>query len=126
MNNIYIKFSSRTPQVKREKESVFKKIFKMALIFFIPVGNPNFEDKIEEVVQWLVEFEDNKQYPNREIGLDIFQQPIMIMPWRKNYGYWIDNDLLLDDFKSRFKAIEITKEEFENHWQQFLRENNDL
>ncbi len=126
MNSIYIKFADPGPQVKRRKEGWLKKVFKMALITFIPVGNPGFEDKIDDIAQWLVEFENDKQYPNREIGLDILQQPIMIMPWHKNYGYWIDNNLLLDDFKSQFKAVEITKEEFENHWQQFLRDNNDL
>ena len=97
----------------------------MALLSFIPVGNSSFEDIIDEVSQWLVEFKNGEKYPNREIGLNVFQHPIMIMPWRRNYGYWIDNNLLLDDFKSNFKAVEITEEEFENHWQQFLKDNKD-
>jgi hypothetical protein len=126
MDNVYIKFNDPSPQTKRRKENTIKRIFKMALISFIPRGNVNFDDKIDNVAHWLIEFENTKQYPNREIGLDISHQPIMIMPWGRNYGYWIDNNLLLNDFKSNFEVIEITKEEFENYWQQFLLENDGI
>lgn len=91
---------------------------------FIPKGNVNFDDKIYEVTQWLIEFENGKKYPNREIGLDVFLKPIMIMPWNRNYGYWVDNNLAQEDFKATFKATEITEEEFETYWQQFLKEND--
>lgn len=127
MGNTYIKFSdSSRSTINKKKQGVFKTLVKWTLMYFIPVGNPTFEDKIDDVAQWLVEFENDGQYPTREIGLDIHQQPIMIMPWRKNYGYWVDNNLLLPDFKTKFKAIEIAKEEFENFWQQFRYENKDF
>src|SRR5262245_26851506 len=116
MSNTYIKFNDPDKRVKRIKESRWKRFVKMLLISFIPSGNPTFDDEIENVKEWLIEFKGGNQYPNREIGLDNLQQPIMIMPWRRNYGYWIDNNLLLNDFKSIFNAAEITKEEFENHW----------
>jgi hypothetical protein len=120
---MYIKFTDPDSRTKRTKENWWKKITKALLISFIPSGNPNFDSEIENVKQWLIEFKDGNQFPNREIGLDILQQPIMIMPWRRNYGYWIDNNLLLKDFKSIFNAVEITKEEFEKHWNQFEQEN---
>ncbi len=45
------------------------------------------------------------------------------MPWRRNYGYWIDNNLLLKDFQLLFDSVEITKDEFEKLWTQFERQN---
>ena len=123
MNSIYIKFTDPDTRIKRTKESWWKRLAKALLISFIPAGNPNFDEEIENVKQWLIEFKDGNQYPNREIGLDVLQQPIMIMPWRKNYGYWIDNNILLKDFKALFNAIEITEGEFEKHWTQFEQRN---
>ena len=38
------------------------------------------------------------------------------MPFNKNYGYWTDNDMLLDAFKQLFRVSEITPEIFEQHW----------
>ncbi|SDM00114.1 hypothetical protein SAMN05421813_104200 [Daejeonella rubra] len=38
------------------------------------------------------------------------------MPFKYNYGYWIDNNLVLDDFRKQFAAIEISKENFEEKW----------
>jgi len=123
MSSTYIKFTDPDTRTKRTRESWWKRIAKALLVSFIPSGNPSFEDEIENVKQWLIEFKNGNQYPNREIGLDILQQPIMIMPWRRNYGYWVDNNLLLKDFKSLFNAVEITKEEFEKHWNQFEQQN---
>ena len=31
------------------------------------------------------------------------------MPFKNNYGYWIDNNLVLDDFRKLFTTIEISK-----------------
>jgi|SRR5215203_1050068 len=98
MNSIYIKFTDSDTRIKRSKKSWWKRL----LISFIASGNPTFDEEIENVKQWLIDFKDGNQYRNREIGLDILQQPIMIMPWRRNYGYWIDHNLLLKDFKSLF------------------------
>ena len=123
MNSIYIKFADPDAWLTPQKKSWWKSFKEALLTSFIPSGNPNFEREIEHVKQWLIEFENGNQYPNREIGLDILQQPIMIMPWRRNYGYWIDNNLLLKDFKSHFNAIEISKKEFEDYWRQFEQQN---
>jgi hypothetical protein len=43
----------------------------------------------------------------------------MKMPYKKNYGYWTDNNMLLDDFRKHFEVSEITKEEFERQWALF-------
>jgi len=38
------------------------------------------------------------------------------LPFKNNYGYWTDNNLLLNDFKELFNTSEISKEIFEQHW----------
>lgn len=125
MDSIYIKFTEPDTRPDKTKRSWWKRFAEKALTLFMPVGNSKFDKNIENVKYWLIEFKNGDQYPNREIGLDILQQPIMMMPWRNNYGYWIDNNLMLSDFKSIFSANEITKEEFEKLWDQFeqLNEN---
>ena len=41
------------------------------------------------------------------------------MPYNDNYGYWTDNNLLLNDFKKHFVVTEISKEIFEKSWELF-------
>jgi hypothetical protein len=119
MKNSYIKF--KVPAFGRQKtpESVGHKIDSGITDADVPVANPDFENKIAHVVSWLIEFEGDSYFPNREIGLDINGKPTMIMPWHKNYGYWTDNNLEMEDFKSNFNAIDIAREEFEKQWNLF-------
>ena len=44
----------------------------------------------------------------------------MIMPDDKNYGYWSDNNLKREDFESHFETEEITEEEFNGLWNQYV------
>jgi len=85
----------------------------------IPKANPDFEDKINEVDYWLVEYNSETGFPEREIGLDIEGQVLLKMPHKNNYGYWTDNNLLLNDFKEHFNVSEISKEKFEESWDFF-------
>lgn len=96
-------------------ETFFMAFLTALLTRIIPKANPDFDDKIENVKEWLVEIED--QYPSREVGMDEHGQAIVKMPWNKNYGYWCDNNLNLEDFKTRFNAKEIEKSIFEQYWQ---------
>ncbi|MBK7855619.1 MAG: hypothetical protein IPJ79_12595 [Bacteroidetes bacterium] len=41
------------------------------------------------------------------------------MPYKDNYGYWTDNNLLLHDFKEHFVVSEINKDSFEQSWELF-------
>jgi hypothetical protein len=41
------------------------------------------------------------------------------MPFENNYGYWTDNNLLLNDFKESFIVFEITKISFDVKWKLF-------
>ncbi|WP_417361533.1 hypothetical protein [Galbibacter sp.] len=98
------------------KENRKGKILDKILSFFIPIANPDFEDKIFLVSNWLLEFDNESAIPNREIGLNSESEVILKMPYKKNYGYWIDNSLTYNDFKKKFDYEVIDKEVFEKNW----------
>jgi hypothetical protein len=93
-----------------------KKLIVRFLALFIPTANPDFENKIDKVKYWLIECDNETGIPQREVGLDEEEKIILKMPYRKNYGYWIDNNLLLNDFKEHFIISEISKQYFEESW----------
>ncbi|MEO6542082.1 MAG: hypothetical protein ABIN74_13850 [Ferruginibacter sp.] len=119
MKNSYIKIKAPNDITPTKAEGFGHRFIKTILTTIIPVANPDFENKIDNVSYWLIEFENEHEYPSREIGLDTSKKPIMIMPWQKNYGYWTDNNLLLKDFRAHFETVDITKEEFETNWNLF-------
>lgn len=90
------------------------------LSFFIPVSNPDFEDKIFLVSNWLLEFDNENTIPNREIGLDSEGEVILKMPYKDNYGYWVDNNLTYNDFKKLYRCEIIDKEIFYKKWNKEL------
>ena len=57
--------------------------------------------------------------PEREIEMDKNGGIIVKMPFNNNYGYWTDNNLKLEDFKSHFVTSEIGRDTFENYWSLF-------
>ena len=123
MSNTYIKFKYPDSKVKKVPENIGKRLAKVVLESTAPIANPDFEKKIDKVAFWLIEFENDSYYPNREIGLDSSGKTIMIMPWEKNYGYWTDNNLVIENFRTNFETININKEEFEKYWNSFVPGN---
>jgi hypothetical protein len=123
MSNTYIKFRYPDSKVKKVPENIGKRLAKVVLGSIVPIANPDFEKKIDKVAFWLIEFENDSYYPNREIGLDSSGKTIMIMPWEKNYGYWTDNNLVIENFRTNFETININKEEFEKYWNSFVPGN---
>lgn len=121
MNKTYVQFNEPSINNQVKEDGPIKRFFKKTLIgalkTIIPLANPDFDNKIPEVKYWLVECDSNG-VPEREIGLNEEEQVILKMPFGKNYGYWTDNNLLLNDFKERFGASEINKEYFEQKWKQ--------
>ena len=68
------------------------------------------------VDKWLVEYDDLEKYVNREIGIDSNGIVIMKMPYKMNYGYWIDTEFDLEYLENTFTCKEIDAETFENNW----------
>jgi hypothetical protein len=79
-------------------------------------ANPDFEDKIPYVAQWYVEYDEDLNVSGREIGLDADGKVIVKMPDERNYGFWLDTNMTIEDFKSEFKIQMITEREFDNLW----------
>lgn len=119
MSNTYIKIKCAATKAHKTPDGIGKKLAKVDFTEEVPQANPDFHKTIGEVAFWLIEFENDSYFPNREIGLDAREQPLMIMPWRKNYGYWTDNNLVIKDFRRNFETVDISKEEFEQQWKLF-------
>ena len=82
-----------------------------------PKANPDFDEEIDAVETWFVECDTETGIVEREVGLDKESRVIVKMPFKENYGYWIDNNLLLNDFNKHFVVSEISKETFEQNWE---------
>ncbi|PSG87390.1 hypothetical protein C7H52_10935 [Aurantibacter aestuarii] len=110
-------------EYKTQADGKFKRNFKKALIgilsTIIPKANPDFEEKIDFVETWIVELDNETGIPKREIGMDKDGRIILKMPYKKNYGFWTDSNLVFTDFKNEFDTSEITKDTFENYWNLF-------
>lgn len=121
MNMTYIQFVMPKNETQPPKDGLIKRIFINILggilTRIIPKANPDFDEKIDNVETWLVECDTETGIPEREIGLDKEHRAIVKMPFKENYGYWIDNNLLLNDFRKHFTVSEISKESFEQNWE---------
>ena len=120
----YLKINfEKNLDTQRSENNIFLKLLEKLTSKIIPKANPDFENNISNVENWLIEF-DEEDIPTREIGINDLNEPIMIMPWKSNYGFWTDNELKYFDFKESFKFQEIDKNEFENNWKRFENKNS--
>ena len=116
----YVEITKKTESNKEIKEGFLERtlslILDKILNFLLPKANPDFEDKINLVKTWLLEFENNNSIPEREIGLDEKGSVLVKMPYKNNYGYWVDNNLTFKDFENKFNLKIIDKDKFESKW----------
>ncbi|RFN58407.1 hypothetical protein [Marixanthomonas ophiurae] len=119
----YIQFKIPKSVQIGQADGIVKRNLKKAitgiLSSIIPKANPDFENKIDLVEKWIVELDNETGIPEREIGMDKNGRIIIKMPFKNNYGYWTDNNLLLTDFKNHFETSEISQDSFENYWSLF-------
>jgi hypothetical protein len=85
------------------------------ILFFIPIANPDYESKLHLLNKWLIEFieQDGELLPWREIGIDLQGKPIFSGPSKRNYGFWLDQEMTFQDFEGCL----IDKKEFEKFWE---------
>jgi hypothetical protein len=118
---IYLKFGDPKNAIT-PKTTGFKKVIADSFIklisAIIPKANPDFEQLIEKVDIWKIEFNLKENYTEKEIGFDNNGGSIVAMPIGNNYGFWTDNNLTLDDYE-HFNPIEISGDEFEKDWNEF-------
>lgn len=106
---------------KNKKETLLGRILHSAAMFF--AANPDFEDKIEHVTQWFVEYDDvTYNVAVREIGLDSKGEIIVKMPDEINYGFWGDTNCRIEDFR-KFGITMITEQEFNSLWNSVIYDN---
>ena len=77
-------------------------------------SNPDYEKAFPNLVEWLIEFGED-QMPDREIGLNSQGKPVLAGPNERNYGFWLDTKMKLNDFENEV----IEKEYFESKWNEF-------
>ncbi len=130
MGQIYLKFND--DKVKRSSDDkpktwltrTVEKSVEKILTTIIPKANPDFEDKLQDVKEWLIEIDEEAEIANREIGINSKGQTIMIMPFGDNHGYWTDNNLKSTDFIEVFQATTINEKEFTDRWDKFEKDSD--
>ncbi len=118
MSQIYFKFKRSPLGCNSFRHTTNKSFWRKCMSSFGKkvCANPDFEDKIPYVAQWYVEYDEDLNVSGREIGLDADGKVIVKMPDERNYGFWLDTNMTIEDFKSEFKIQMITEREFDNLW----------
>ena len=102
--------------MESSKTSALEKILAWLLEKFIPKANPDFDAKYDDVETWFIEYDEENDYTSREIGLDKDEHVIVVGPFQENLGYWVDNDLTLQNYEEHFDVQYIDKAVFEKLW----------
>lgn len=93
-----------------EKESLMDKLIRV-LLFFIAEANPGYRNKMHQVTEWLIEF-DEEGSPIREIGIGARGVPVLVGPYKNDYGYWCDTNMTYKDFEGE----DVEQSVFEDLW----------
>ena len=81
----------------------------------LPQANADYDHKISTVGHWWIELDDDG-IPQREIGFDCDDVPIMAMPEGRNYGYITDSNVTFEHHEND-AAVEAM---FEGQWHRAL------
>ena len=104
------------------KKSFWKDFLWKILSFIFPRANPDFDDLYSFVETWYIEYDETCEEDGtvREIGRDAYGRIIVKDPDDRNYGYWNDTNMGINDFIEKMHAEFINKEEFESVWNEEL------
>lgn len=130
MGMIYVKVTTGKlipDEGQRTGRNNISKTFKESLInvlaSIIPKANPDFEGKIQDVQQWIIEVDDEEGTPQREIGLDSQGNVMMIMPWKDNHGFFTDSNVRVEELAKSYEIDFVDKDYFEHLWATFGAKN---
>ena len=125
-NKVYLRFNDPISKEPICKEGAFKELLKEIVIrvisVFFPKANPDYDNLIENVEYWKIEYDKSKNWTCREIGYDKNGVSIVAMPLKDNYGFWGDSNLTLKDYEE-FGPNKSTFEEFNDDWILFENRN---
>ena len=109
MNVIETKMGTNIPAAAHRGlvERVIRKV--------LPLANPDFEDLYCNVRKWWIEVDDEGT-PQRELGFDTDEQPIVAGPIGENFGFWTDSSMKFRPAEHRV----VSSKEFAATWAQFV------
>jgi hypothetical protein len=116
----YLKFNHNIGSVL-EEPFVVRILYKIKSIM-CPWDNPDFGDLYLLVETWYIEYDETEEMDGtlREVGRDTYGRIIVKDPDERNYGYWNDTNMGINDFIEQMHAEFISKEEFESVWNEEL------
>ncbi len=112
----YLKFLEKRVSNTEEKDSFLYKLLRKAISFIFSNPNPDFDHLYCLVETWYIEYDETceKDGTVREVGRDTFGRIIVKDPDERNYGFWNDTNMGLNDFIMHKHAEYISQEEFES------------
>ncbi len=118
----YLKFIEKKTSNAEEKESFWINLLRKILEFLLPQANPDFDHLYLLVETWYIEYDEKYEEDGtiREVGRDAYGRIIVKDPDERNYGFWNDTNMGLNDFIEQMHAEYISKEEFEAVWNEEL------
>jgi hypothetical protein len=118
----YLKFIEKKTSNAEEKESFLINLLRKILEFLLPQANPDFDHLYLLVETWYIEYDEKYEEDGtiREVGRDAYGRIIVKDPDERNYGFWNDTNMGLNDFIEQMHAEYISKEEFEAVWNEEL------
>ena len=103
---------------KRSTNNIFEILWTKLKYFFTLNSiedDLNIYNKYFNLESWCIEFNHDLKIPCREIGLDKFNKPILLLP-KHNEKLSNYNIYSLDFYKKTFIVLDIDEEEFESLW----------
>ena len=118
----YLKFIEKKTSNAEEKDSFLINLLRKILEFLLPQANPDFDHLYLLVETWYIEYDEKYEEDGtiREVGRDAYGRIIVKDPDERNYGFWNDTNMGLNDFIEQMHAEYISKEEFEAVWNEEL------
>ena len=114
----YFKFKNNRGKESKKNpihESSIWNCINWILSKLIPKANPDFEKKYKSVHTWYIEYDDEKHFTTKEIGIDKDGNVIVKAPFNNNLGLWVDSDMKYEDYLS-YEICTITKNDFILLW----------
>ena len=115
----YLKFNYNLGPIEY---SFLEKVLVQLIRLIFPDPNPDFSQLYGYIETWYIEYDETCEEDGtvREIGRDAYGRIIVKDPDNRNYGYWNDTNMGINDFIEQMHAEFISKEEFESVWNEEL------
>jgi hypothetical protein len=112
----YVTTSLDAGRWRRETDQ--RQVLRSVLEAVLPLRNPEFEERFDDVCRWLLEVDGATGLVSRELGLDADDRPIVAAPLGENVGFWAGtNDPL--DWRG---MVRVDAALFESAWGRFAKE----